>query len=376
MVELAAKFRKKARNKIRDKLGRDFAEQETLEVPLEVGLGVPAVADAASALEAANAANAANAASAAKKMSAARVVIATNIALIIAKASVAFLTGSIAVLAILLDSVFDLLGSFLAYLGVKEAAKPPDADHLYGHAKLENLSSLAQIALIAIVALGIVLEAVRRFVSQQKIEVNALDLGIIFVTIVIDVGLALYLRRKSRELHSVALEASAGNYFSDIFQNAVALAGLFFVGVGLFWADPLAAVVLSLLMLRVVYRVGLRSMNELIDVSPPKETLDAIRKTIRGEKYVKSFHKLRAREQENKIFLDVEIQMNPKLSLERAHYLAHKLKRKLGKIASEARGASGASAVSDAVIHIEPFEKTEKKKNGETRKRKKSKSKR
>ncbi|MFH0973867.1 MAG: cation diffusion facilitator family transporter [Candidatus Micrarchaeota archaeon] len=315
-----------------------------------------------------NAFEASDAENASKKLKAARVVIATNVLLIAAKAAVAFLTGSIAVIAILLDSIFDLLGSLFAYLGVKEAAKPPDADHLYGHAKLENLSSLAQIALIAIVAFGIILEAARRFALQQKIAVNSLDLTIIFVTIIIDVGLALYLRRKSRELHSVALEASAGNYFSDIFQNAVALAGLFFVGFGLFWADPLAAVVLALLMLRVVYRVGWRSANELIDVSPPKETLEAIKSVIRGEKYVKSFHKLRARQQENKIFLDVDIQLNPKLPLERAHYLAHKLKRKL---ASEARGAS---QIADAVIHIEPFEKTgknkkiEKKKTVESRK--------
>lgn len=69
---------------------------------------------------------------------------------------------------------------------------------------------------------------------------------------------------------------------------------MFFAGTGWLWADPVAAIILALLMLRAVYKTGLRSASELIDVSPPPHTLEKIRKTILSTKGVKGFHKLRA----------------------------------------------------------------------------------
>ena len=273
------------------------------------------------------------------------VVIAANVLLIIVKLAVTLLTGSVAVLATLIDSLFDMLGAVFAWLGVREAAKPADAGHLYGHQKIENLSSLAQVALIAVVAVAIIYEAARRFAIGKKIEVAPIDLGLILFTVLVDIALAAYLRRKSRELHSSAIEASAGNYYSDIFQNSAALVGLALAEFGFFWGDPLAAVVLSLLMLRVVYRVGRHSADELIDVSPPAAKIAEIQEAILRSRGVKGFHKLRARQLEDKVFLDVDVQMEDDLPLKKAHALTHEIKRRLKKI-----------GVVEAVIHVEPTE--------------------
>ncbi len=280
-----------------------------------------------------------------KRMRVTNVVIGANVLLITVKIAVTLLTGSVAVLATLIDSLFDMLGAVFAWLGVREAAKPADADHLYGHQKIENLSSLGQVALIAIVAVAIIYEATRRFSVGTKIEVAPIDLGLVLFTVLVDIALAAYLRKKSREMHSAAIEASAGNYYSDIFQNAAALAGLTLAQFGFFWADPLAAVVLSLLMLRVVYRVGRHSADELIDVSPPAEKIAEIQEAILRSRGVKGFHKLRARQLEDKIFLDVDVQMDDDLPLKKAHALTHEIKRRL----------KGAGVV-EAVIHLEPLE--------------------
>jgi ferrous-iron efflux pump FieF len=280
-----------------------------------------------------------------KRMQVTNVVVATNALLIAVKVIVAVLTGSVAILATLIDSVFDLVGSLFAWLGVREAAKPADAEHLYGHKKIENLSGLAQVALIAIVALGIIAEAVRRIFANSKIDVNSLDLALMLFAVLVDVALAAYLRKKSEELKSAAIKASAGNYQSDVIQNSAALIGLALAGAGFAWADPIAAVLLSLLMLRVAYRIGRHSANELIDVSPPRAKLADIQETILHSPNVRGFHKLRARQLEGKIFLDVDVQLDDELPLHKAHALTHEIKKRLHKI-----------GVVEAVIHLEPFE--------------------
>ncbi len=280
-----------------------------------------------------------------KRMRVTNVVIATNVLLIAVKIAVTLLTGSIAVLATLVDSLFDMLGALFAWFGVRAAAKPADADHLYGHKKIENLSSLAQVTLIAIVAIGIIAEAGRRYAAGTAIDVAPLDLDLILFTVLVDVALAAYLRKKSRELHSSAIEASAGNYYSDIFQNSAALAGLALAEFGFFWADPLAAVLLSLLMLRVAYSIGRHSADELIDVSPPPAKLAEIQETVLHSPGVKGFHKLRARQLEGKVFLDVDVQLDDELPLAKAHALTHEIKKRLRKL-----------GVVEAVIHLEPLD--------------------
>ncbi|MEM0475227.1 MAG: cation diffusion facilitator family transporter [Candidatus Norongarragalinales archaeon] len=284
-----------------------------------------------------------------KRMHVTTAVIGANVLLIAVKVAVAILTGSVAVLATLIDSIFDLLGASFAWLGVREAAKPADAKHLYGHEKIENLSSLAQSTLIAIAAFGVTAEAIRRLFAGVKIDVSTLDLALMFFTVVVDIALAVYLRRKSRELHSAAIEASAGNYYSDILQNTAALLGLTLAGLGFAWADPIAAIVLSLLMLRVAYRIGKKSANELIDASPSRAKLAAIQEAILRSPNVRGFHKLRARQLEGKIFLDVDVQLDDEISLREAHALTHEIKKRLRKL-----------GVAEAVIHIEPLEAHEK----------------
>lgn len=286
-----------------------------------------------------------------EKLRVTRLVIAVNIFLILAKAVVVVLTGSLAVLASLADSVFDLLGSFFAWLGVREASKPSDEDHPYGHRKMENISSLAQLLLIAATALFIINEAMNRLNSPVKMEVGAVSLGVIAFNVIVNIALAYYLGKKSRETKSIAIEASAGNYMSDIFQNSLALVGLYSVSTGHAWADPVAALLISFLMLRVVYKIGVKTISDLLDKSPPKGKIQAIENAIGNVKGVKSFHKLRAREVNGNIYLDVEVQMKPDISLKQAHALAHKVKNEIIQEVPD---------VIDAVIHVEPYEANKK----------------
>ena len=281
---------------------------------------------------------------------AAKAILAANVFLVGSKLSVALLTGSIGVIAVLVDSVFDFAGGLLAYLGIRKSREPPDEDHHYGHRKFGSLSSLAQLGLIFITALLILLEASRRMLNPVQLQITGIDLALMSITIAIDVFMASYLMRKAREHSSSALETSAGNYTSDIFQNGMVLAGLFAASWGFQLADPLSAVVVSLLMMRIVFKFGRKSVLELTDAGPSRQTLARIGHIIMAHKEVKSFHKLRARSLSGSVYVDVHVQLNPKLSLKKAHGIAEEIKREL---------IATVPGVREVLIHEEPYERSD-----------------
>jgi len=240
-----------------------------------------------------------------------KVIIGANVFLISSKLVVALLTGSIGVIAVLVDSCFDMLGAAFAYFGIKKGSEPPDENHLYGHRKFEALASVGQLALIAITAVLIVAEAARRLILGVKLEVNSIDLVLMLITVLVDIALVNYLK-KYADSKSPAISAAIGNYTSDVMQNSLVFIGLFAAGTGLFAADPIAALIVAALMMRVVVKVGKETLGDLTDVSPPKEELEAYGNAIMAVKRVKSFHKLRARKVAGGVNIDVHVQLPPK----------------------------------------------------------------
>jgi len=273
-----------------------------------------------------------------------KAVVAANIFLISIKLAVALLTGSIAAIAVLADSLFDLAGSLLAYIGVRKGEAPPDVDHHYGHRKYESLSSLAQLSLIAAVALLIAIEAFKRLIAPFPLSISEAEIGMMLLTVAVDIGIVHYLK-KNADARSSAIQASIGNYTSDILQNSLVVAGLFAASTGFYAADPLAALVVAALMLRVVYTISRGALGELTDQSPPQKTLDSYGKALMQVEGVKSFHKMRARSQGGEVKLDVHIHLDKRMPLSRSHSIAEKVKQKIKRDFPE---------VKDVLVHTEP----------------------
>ena len=273
-----------------------------------------------------------------------KLVVTANLLLIAAKLIVVVLTGSIAVLAVLVDSLFDLVGSLIAYAGVKKGSEPPDSNHLYGHRKYESVSSIAQVALIAAAAILIIGEALRRLASPIALNITLADLAIMSFTVLVDVGIVTYLK-KNADQDSLAIKASIGNYTSDIMQNSLVLVGLFSAMVGFAAADPIAALVVSVLMMRVVFGVGRGAFGELTDESPSQEKLEEYGAEILSVKGVKSFHKMRARMASGEVRLDVHIHLDPQMPLFRSHAITEMVKQAIFKQFPE---------VKEVLVHAEP----------------------
>ncbi len=273
-----------------------------------------------------------------------KLVVTANLLLIAAKLIVVLLTGSIAVLAVLVDSLFDLLGSLIAYFGMKKGAEPPDSNHLYGHRKYETISSIVQLSLIAITAILIIGEALRRLSWQVFLDITPADLAIMSFTVLVDIGIVAYLK-KNADQKSPAIQASIGNYTSDIMQNSLVVVGLIATGFGYYVADPIAALIVAVLMMRVVYGVGRGAFGELTDASPSQEKLGEYASVVLSIKGVKSFHKMRARVVAGEVRIDVHIHLDPAMPLYRSHAISEMTKQALFRKFPE---------VKEVLVHAEP----------------------
>ncbi len=278
---------------------------------------------------------------------AAKLVLVANVFLISSKLLVVIWTGSLGVLAVLVDSIFDLAGGLLAYFGVKKAQEPPDHNHFYGHKKYGALSGLAQLTLIFLTAFFILFEAVERYFESRPLLITPLVLAVLVCTIIVNVLMSRYLSRKAREYGSSALSATAANYSSDILQNSVVLLGLFGSSLGLYRLDAIAAVIVSLLMIRIVYVIGSNSVRELTDGGPDDEVISKIRTAIMSQNGVLSFHKLRARSYSGGIYVDVHLQFPERMSLRRAHRISGAVKYAVIKAVPQVR---------EVLVHEEPLD--------------------
>lgn len=279
-----------------------------------------------------------------KKLLAAKFSIGVNSLFIILKLAVGIISGSIGILAESMHSFFDLIASIFAYLGIKKAGEPYDRTHPYGHEKFENLSSILQMILIAAVAVVILYEALGKF-SNPKVEFEEYGIILMIVTTLVSYRLAKYLHRVSGEEHSHALEADAYHFTSDVWSSLAVMSGLVLAKLGFPQADPLAAIAVAIIMLKLSFTTGMKMLAILLEHGVEESVQKEIRAIIRMDKRIVRFHKLRARYIGAKIWVDVHIHLKKRLSLKQAHAIAHELKNRImGKM----------KKVKEVNIHLEP----------------------
>ncbi len=280
-----------------------------------------------------------------KKLGAAGLSIGVNVALLISKFVAALITGSIGLYAESAHSLFDVLASILAYLGIKKAGEPEDSNHHFGHEKFENLSSLLQSLLIIATAGVVMFEAYGRFSAPGKIESSEIGIALMLISIPVIFLTSRYLGKIAKSEGSSALEADSAHFTTDVISSVSVLVGLVLVKLGFAFGDPLAAFVVGFIMLYISARLLIHSFLVFMDFSPDDETMDRIRKIMESEKRITRFHKLRARIAGSRVLVDVHIHVPHMMSIEMAHMISHELESRIIREVKEVKEVS---------IHIEP----------------------
>ncbi|MCK9423027.1 MAG: cation diffusion facilitator family transporter [Bacteroidales bacterium] len=262
------------------------------------------------------------------------------------KLVIGIITGSLGLLSEALHSGLDLVAAVITWFSVRISDRPPDADHQYGHGKIENFSALIETILLLITCGWIIYEAINRLVTgHTHIEVNIFSYLVVIISIFIDYGRSRALARVAKKFNSQALEADALHFSTDIWSSSVVLLGLICAQFGYHFADSLAALGVAIIVLSVSYRLGKRAVDVLMDKSPA-DLKKKVESVLNQTTEITHFHDVKVRTSGADIFVEVNIHVTPGLTIEQAHDISHSVEKRI-KMAIQR---------CEIHIHIEPEE--------------------
>jgi cation diffusion facilitator family transporter len=281
------------------------------------------------------------------KSRAAALSIASNALLIALKLAAGAITGSIAIITEAVHSLIDLVASVIAFVSVRKADEPADAEHPYGHEKVESLAATIEGMLILVGAAIIVYEATHRLVVGSTVESLGVGIAVMGISTVANLAVSTVLSRRAKALESPALEGDAAHLRTDAFTSAGVLVGLVLVKVtGDSAFDSITALAVAVAIVVAGIRIIRRSSGVLIDEALPEAEMERVEAAIATARTpeVAGYHKLRGRRAGSRRHLDLHVQYRSGTSLELAHELAHRMR---ASIEAEIPNC-------EVLIHVEP----------------------
>jgi len=282
--------------------------------------------------------------------------IVSNATLVVRKLVVGLWIGSVSGLSEAIHSGVDLLAAVIAWFAVRTSDKPADAEHPFGHGKAENLSGTIEAILIFVAAAWIVYEAVGRLLHPRAIGMVGWGAAVMGVSAAANLLVSHLLFKVARATDSVALEADGWHLRTDVYTSAGVAVGLVVMaldhrvirGAEFRWVDPVAALIVALLILRAAYELTVKSARDLMDRSlPPEEEAWVRAYAVSLAPRVRGFHRLRTRKSGQYRFVDFHLKVDPEMTVRDSHALAE-------EVAARIRGRLPRSNVT---VHVEPCER-------------------
>lgn len=276
------------------------------------------------------------------------VTVGLNAILAIIKLIAGLVGNSNAMLADGVHTLSDVLTTVVVIVGLKVSSKKADAGHPYGHERYESVFAKFLSVILLFTGLLIGYESVKTLLSSEIVVPDRIALVAAFLSILTKEAMYQYTMKTAKKIRSLSMEADAWHHRSDALSSIGTFIGIFGARLGFPALDPLAGMVVAIMVIKVGIDLYAKSVSELVDESADEETIEeimAISKTTDG---VRSVNCLRTRVFGNKIFIDIDIYVDPELSVKKGHDIAEKLHLRLE---DEIEG------VKHAMVHVEPFER-------------------
>jgi cation diffusion facilitator family transporter len=270
-------------------------------------------------------------------------ILVANLAVVVAKVVVAVSTGSLAVFGDAIHSSVDALNNVIGLIVVRLAARGPDDDHPYGHAKFETVGALAVVVFLSATILELLRGAVGRLVmGGQPPAVDATAAWLMGGTLLVNVWVVWYETRAGRRWRSDILLADAAHTRADVVITLTVIAGLLLSAAGLTWADPVLAILVAGAVIRIGYHIVRRSIPSLVDAAAVAQTtIGAAALQVEG---VRAAYDIRSRTAAWRRFAELTIAVDGTVDVAAAHRIADAVEARLG---SEL-------GFHEIVVHVEP----------------------
>lgn len=249
--------------------------------------------------------------------------------LIVAKLLAWSVTGSVSLLASLVDSVMDSIASLINLFAIRYSLQPADKKHRFGHGKAEPLAGLAQAAFIAGSAIFLVFHAIDRLRFTRQLEQVGIGLWVMVLAIVMTLGLLAIQRYVIRKTGSTAIRADSLHYLTDLLTNMSVLLALYLSTLGWTWADPVFAIAVAIYIFYSAWQIGHEAFQQLMDRELPDDILQQIRATAMSHPEVMGTHELRTRQAGHTRFVQLHLVMDENLSLKTAHAIADQVENEI-----------------------------------------------
>jgi cation diffusion facilitator family transporter len=281
-----------------------------------------------------------------RRVKAGIVSIAAAIGLCVSKFAVGVLTGSLGVLSSAFDSLADILMSAVNLFSIRESMQPPDAQHPYGHGKIEALATLFQGAVIGLTGAWVLREGYARLVAGRAPESADGGIAMMLLGVLASLAVSRFLTRVGRETDSSVLTADALHFATDVYTNGGILAALVvFRFTGWKWIDPGIALLVGVYILYAAGRLLFEAAQELLDRTLPDETVARIREVIESHKpLLVDYHDLRTRRAGSEYHVDFHVVLCREATVSDAHAVADHLEHEITDLLGNAH----------VVTHIDP----------------------
>lgn len=264
--------------------------------------------------------------------------------LIAMKAAVWFASGSVSILASLVDSLMDAGASVLNLLAVRLALQPADHEHRFGHGKAEGIAALFQAAFILGSALFLLLNAADRLRHPSELHITSTVFVVMLASLAITIALVSFQQWILKQVHSSAIAADRLHYLTDILSN---IAVLLAIGLGFYgWqqADATIGIALAIWIAYSALGIGRGALNMLMDKALPDADIAAIRQAVEHTSGVLGVHDLRTRQSGNTRMVQCHIEVDDHLPLLHAHDIAVAAEHNIAALFDD----------SEIIIHLDP----------------------
>ncbi|KAB0666758.1 cation transporter [Oryzomonas japonica] len=283
----------------------------------------------------------------AAKNRAAALSIASNTILILLKLIVGIAMQSVSVISEAVHSGIDLIAAIIAWFSVREAGKPADDDHRFGHGKIENVAGTIEAVLIFGAGVYIILEAVHKL-KTGTVEIESLGMGaaVMAVSALANYLVSRHLLSVAAKTDSVALEADALHLRTDVYTSVGVLGGLAAIKLtGIAMLDPIVAIAVAFLIIKAAWDLTKTAFFHILDVKLPDDEEARIHDVMdRYEGRFIEYHKLRTRKAGHIRHIDMHLVVPKQMTVEAGHTLAHQITADIERCLP----------YSHTLVHIEP----------------------
>jgi ferrous-iron efflux pump FieF len=265
------------------------------------------------------------------------------ITLIITKTWAYWMTGSVSLLGSLLDSILDGVTSLMNFFALRFALEPADAEHKFGHGKLESIAALTQSAFMIGTALVLVLNSFDAMFDKRQVVDSEIGIAVSVLAIVLTLALVMFQKYVTKRSRSLIVEADSLHYQGDLLMNVAVILALIFVDFGIIWMDAAMAIGIGVFLCISAWVVGKKAFEDLMDKHLPEVELQ-IQELVQSAPGGAGCHDVRCRQSGPNIFIQFHLEIDRKMPFWTAHEIGDRIENDIKDIYPAA----------DVIVHLDP----------------------